>query len=183
MRACKLECHGAEPVQTVHAEAGTTGPRAKRFRATTSMALANRPFAGRVMSTGMTRTSLKHGQYAALVLHAECRRPPTSIASAPTAKRRSRSTFRRVAGKRIDGSSGELTQRLSDYADTLDFELFGITAFDPEWVFDDMEAEGKWVVMIGVAHDYERIKTGADQRRRSRGYSPVRGAPVVRPCS
>ena len=76
-----------------------------------------------------------------------------------------------VAKDRRDGSATEFTRRLESYAKTLDFELFGITAFDPDWVFDDMEADGKWVVMIGVAHDYERIREAP---------ANVAGAEVIR---
>ena len=76
-----------------------------------------------------------------------------------------------VADVRVGGTAAECTARLREYADTLDFELFGIAAFDPDWVFDDMQADGKWVVMIGVAHDYERIREAP---------SNVAGAEVIR---
>jgi len=48
---------------------------------------------------------------------------------------------------------------LARYADTLDMELFGITKLRPEWTFAGANLQQKWAVMIGVAHDYERIKT------------------------
>ena len=41
-------------------------------------------------------------------------------------------------------------------------ELFGITALRPEWTFAGTILKQKWVIMIGVAHDYEQIKTAPD---------------------
>ena len=51
---------------------------------------------------------------------------------------------------------------LKAHAATLDFELFGITAFNPEWSFEGYDLQRKWIIMIGVAHDYEQISEAPD---------------------
>ena len=58
----------------------------------------------------------------------------------------------------LQQSAADWTSQLQAHAATLDFELFGITAFNPEWTFDGCEVDRKWIIMIGVAHDYEQIK-------------------------
>lgn len=63
-----------------------------------------------------------------------------------------------VTGEPLQQSAGEWTAQLKAHAETLDMELFGITAFRPEWAFEGIEIEQKWIIVIGVAHDYERIK-------------------------
>jgi epoxyqueuosine reductase len=64
-----------------------------------------------------------------------------------------------VASETLQQSAEKWTHDLQSHADTLDMELFGITAFNPDWTFDGVDLNGQWIVMIGVAHDYEQIKT------------------------
>lgn len=63
-----------------------------------------------------------------------------------------------VSGERLEQSAGKWSAELSAYATTLDMELFGITAFRPEYTFDDADLSAAWIVMIGVAHDYGEIR-------------------------
>lgn len=67
-----------------------------------------------------------------------------------------------VSGDPVDRPAEEWSNDLSTYANSLEMELFGITAFRPEWTFDGVSITRKWVVMLGVAHDYEQIKTAPD---------------------
>ncbi len=67
-----------------------------------------------------------------------------------------------VNGEPLQQSAEAWTSDLNAHAATLDFELFGITAFNPEWSYDGCDLNRKWVVMIGVAHDYEQIKKAPD---------------------
>jgi len=62
-----------------------------------------------------------------------------------------------VSGEPLQQSAEEWFENLTSYADTLDMELLGITAFKPEWTFEGVDLSSKWIVMIGVAHDYEEI--------------------------
>ena len=67
-----------------------------------------------------------------------------------------------VSGEPLQQSAEDWTKALTAHAATLDFELFGITAFNPEWSFDGCELNRQWIIMIGVAHDYEQIKKAPD---------------------
>lgn len=63
-----------------------------------------------------------------------------------------------VADERREASAEAWSEELERYAAKLDMELFGIARMRPEWAFEGFEIEQKWVVMIGVAHDYETFK-------------------------
>jgi ferredoxin len=76
-----------------------------------------------------------------------------------------------VTGEPLQQSAGDWSRQLAAHAATLDLELFGITAFKSEWTFEGETLDYQWVVMIGVAHDYERMKTAPE---------PMAGAEVVR---
>jgi ferredoxin len=67
-----------------------------------------------------------------------------------------------VRDEPLQQSAEDWTKQLTAHAATLDFELFGITAFNPEWSYDGYEIKRKWIIMIGVAHDYEQIKKAPD---------------------
>jgi ferredoxin len=67
-----------------------------------------------------------------------------------------------VMSQALQLSAEEMTDDLKSYVHTLDMELFGITAFNPEWTFEGIKLSHKWIVMIGVAHDYEQIKTAPE---------------------
>jgi len=67
-----------------------------------------------------------------------------------------------VADQPLQQPAQEWTAQLQAKAQTLDMELFGITEFRPEWTFDGVELNRKWIIMIGIAHDYERIKAAPD---------------------
>lgn len=67
-----------------------------------------------------------------------------------------------VADEPLQQSAQEWTTQLQAKAQTLDMELFGFTEFRPEWTFDGVELNRQWIIMIGIAHDYERIKAAPD---------------------
>lgn len=67
-----------------------------------------------------------------------------------------------VRGEPLQQSADTWTDELSAYAETCAFELFGITAFNPEWSFEGFDTDRKWIVMLGVAHDYVQIKKAPD---------------------
>ena len=67
-----------------------------------------------------------------------------------------------VSGEPLQQSAEDWTNGLKAQAATLDFELFGITAFRSEWTFDGFDLDQKWMIMIGVAHDYEQIRKAPD---------------------
>ncbi len=63
-----------------------------------------------------------------------------------------------MAPEPLQQTAQEWTAQLQAYADTVDLDLFGITRFRPEWAFEGVEIPEQWIIMIGIAHDYERIK-------------------------
>lgn len=76
-----------------------------------------------------------------------------------------------VARQAVQQSADDWMKQLSDHVATLDMELFGVTQFRPEWTFEGNNIEQKWIIMIGIAHDYDRIK---DAPRLSAGAEVVR---------
>ena len=76
-----------------------------------------------------------------------------------------------VSGEPLQQSAEDWTQDLTAHVETLDMELFGITALNPDWTFEGVDLPQKWVIMIGIAHDYEQIKTAPEM---------TAGAEVVR---
>lgn len=67
-----------------------------------------------------------------------------------------------VSGTPVERSAAEWTALLKAHAATLDFELLGITRLKQEWVFEGYSVQQSWMVMIGVAHDYEEISTAPE---------------------
>ncbi len=63
-----------------------------------------------------------------------------------------------VSSDPLDQSAETWTSDLRAFATTLDMELFGITALKDEWLFERHNLSQKWIIMIGVAHDYDQIK-------------------------
>jgi len=63
-----------------------------------------------------------------------------------------------VTGDPLQQPAEDWTRQLRSHVETLDMDLLGITAFRPEWTFAGVEIGQKWIIMIGIAHDYERIK-------------------------
>jgi ferredoxin len=62
-----------------------------------------------------------------------------------------------VSGDPLQQSAEAWTDQLRLHVDTLDMDLLGITAFRPEWAFDGNKISQQWIIMIGIAHDYDRI--------------------------
>lgn len=62
-----------------------------------------------------------------------------------------------IAGEPKQQSAEQWSADLSAFADSVEMELFGIAQMRPEWTFENVELPQKWVVMIGVAHDYDQL--------------------------
>ena len=67
-----------------------------------------------------------------------------------------------VTGEPLEQSAEDWSQELAAYAATRELELFGITALKPEWAYAGVTLDYQWVIMIGVAHDYEKMKTAPE---------------------
>ncbi len=62
-----------------------------------------------------------------------------------------------VTGDPLQQSAGDWSGDLSTFSKSLEMELFGIAALRPEWMFEGVSLPYEWVIMIGVAHDYDQI--------------------------
>jgi NAD-dependent dihydropyrimidine dehydrogenase PreA subunit len=62
-----------------------------------------------------------------------------------------------VSGKPLQQSAGEWSAQLKSFSSSLDLDLLGVTAFRPEWAFAGKSIPQKWIIVIGIAHDYEKI--------------------------
>lgn len=67
-----------------------------------------------------------------------------------------------VSGEPLQQSAQDWSKQLADYAETLDLEMFGITAFRPEWTFEGVQLDFQWAIMLGFAHDYEQMKAAPE---------------------
>jgi ferredoxin len=76
-----------------------------------------------------------------------------------------------VSGAPLKQSAKEWSNQLRNFADTIDLELLGITRMRPEWTFEGVSLTQRWVIMIGVAHEYASIRTAP---------KPSAGAEVIR---
>jgi epoxyqueuosine reductase len=76
-----------------------------------------------------------------------------------------------VSGEPLQQTAEQWSKDLASHAETADLELLGITAYKPEWAFEGVTLDYQWVIMIGVAHDYETMKTAPE---------PSAGAEVIR---
>jgi epoxyqueuosine reductase len=63
-----------------------------------------------------------------------------------------------VTGEPLCQSAEKWSSELATFADSLDLELLGITAFKPEWTFEGEKLDYKWAIMLGFAHDYEQMR-------------------------
>lgn len=63
------------------------------------------------------------------------------------------------------------TDSLSMFVEEGQCERTGVARMQPQWVFDHHETDYETVIMLGVKHDYERLKSAPDQ---------VAGAEVTR---
>ena len=67
-----------------------------------------------------------------------------------------------VSGEPLELAPHEWTRDLKAHAESLDFELIGVTEMRQEWVFEGFDIPQTRIIMIGVAHDYDEIKKAPD---------------------
>ncbi len=79
-----------------------------------------------------------------------------------------------VADEALEPSAEDWTVQLKAHARTLDMEMLGITRFQPVWTYEGVTVAEKWIIMIGIAHDYEGIRTVPDTWGRCRSDSTIR---------
>lgn len=76
-----------------------------------------------------------------------------------------------LASEPVQRSPEQWTTALDRFVEEGDCERVGVATLRPEWVFDHQQTSFKKVIMLGVQHDYELLKSAPDQ---------VAGADVTR---
>ena len=76
-----------------------------------------------------------------------------------------------LASPAADRTGEQWTQLLDDFISAGDCEMVGVAKMRPEWVYQHHETSFENVIMLGVQHDYDKLKTAPDQ---------VAGADVTR---
>lgn len=79
-------------------------------------------------------------------------------------------------------SADEWTREVKRVAREHGADIVGVARMRDEWVFEGYEVRERWIVMIGVAHDYEQMKTAPEApaaaevvRQYARGNQASRG--------
>lgn len=83
-------------------------------------------------------------------LLAEARAERAAVSSRPLAP---------LAARAVERPADEWAARVKTWAREQGADLVGITRLRPEWVFEGHSVPQRWIVMLGVAHDYEQIRT------------------------
>jgi len=68
-----------------------------------------------------------------------------------------------VAPVKAEHSPAEWSRLIKEKAAEFDADAVGITQFDRSWVFEGNEFDAKWVIVLGVAHDYDRISQAPEE--------------------
>lgn len=63
-----------------------------------------------------------------------------------------------VATSRREASARQFTREVAALAREQEADAMGIAAMDPLYVFDGYSIEEPWVIVLGLAHDYEQLK-------------------------
>lgn len=63
-----------------------------------------------------------------------------------------------VADKKRTGSPEEFASQVKNHALAHEGDDIGITALNPEWVFEDSEVPHRWVILISVLMDYDEMQ-------------------------
>jgi epoxyqueuosine reductase len=76
-----------------------------------------------------------------------------------------------LAARAVEQPAQAWSEQVKDVARQHGADLVGIAAVRPEWVFEGYAVPQRWVIMIGVAHAYDQMKTAPE---------PAAAAEVIR---
>jgi epoxyqueuosine reductase len=96
--------------------------------------------------------------YADLQIAARARMTECPGYDAAFSKARAHPELVPVAGTRRNGSAQEFTALINDFALSHEADAVGITPMDPLYVFEGYTIEEPTVVILAVAHNFERLK-------------------------
>ena len=67
-----------------------------------------------------------------------------------------------IAPQRVERDAGANAREVKEQARSFGAQLVGVTRTDPEWVYLGYEFDYPWLVLLGVAMDYEGLKTAPE---------------------
>ncbi len=67
-----------------------------------------------------------------------------------------------LEGPAVERTPEQWTAALADRARTADFEMWGVAAMNPQWVYEAQQVSQNRIIMIGVAHDYNAISSAPE---------------------
>jgi Pyruvate/2-oxoacid:ferredoxin oxidoreductase delta subunit len=68
-----------------------------------------------------------------------------------------------LAAQAVNRSAADWTAAVKREALARGADIVGVALMRPEWVFEGQAAPGRYIVMLGVAHDWERMKTAPEE--------------------
>ena len=71
---------------------------------------------------------------------------------------------REVTGDSPDWTPAKWSAEIKKVALELEADVVGITPLDQKWVFEGYEAPWNWVIVLGVAMDYNELKTAPSEK-------------------
>ncbi len=78
-----------------------------------------------------------------------------------------------VAATRVEASPEEFTAAVNDFALSHEADAVGITAMDPLYVFEGYTIEEPTVIMLALAHNYDRLKQVPSDETNGEGIADV----------
>lgn len=67
-----------------------------------------------------------------------------------------------IARQRIEDTPEGWTRKVKEFALSHEADLVGVARMQQEWVFEGFEIKAPWIIMEGVAQNYERIRTAPE---------------------
>ena len=69
----------------------------------------------------------------------------------------------KVAAEKIERSASDWTRALDAFVDDGDCEKTGVTQLQSQWIFSHHDVSFKNVIVVGVQHEYDKLKSAPDQ--------------------
>jgi epoxyqueuosine reductase len=78
-----------------------------------------------------------------------------------------------VAKRLSEASPEQYSADLSAFALSHEADALGIAALDPLWVFEGYTIQEPWVIVLALAHDYEKLKEAPSDETNGKGVTDV----------
>lgn len=78
-----------------------------------------------------------------------------------------------VAEERCEGTAEQFSQAVESFALTHEADAIGIAAMNPLYVFEGYTIEEPWVIVLALAHNYDRLKQVPSNEHNGEGVTDV----------